>query len=53
LALAQGGTDVSIAHTLGISPHTIRHHAEHIFSKLGIHSRKAITVRLLETGPRS
>ena len=43
LALASGRTDASIALTLGIvSPHTIRHHAEHIFSKLGIHSRKAI-----------
>jgi DNA-binding CsgD family transcriptional regulator len=36
LALAQGGPDLSIARTLGISPHTVRHHAEHIFSKLGI-----------------
>jgi DNA-binding CsgD family transcriptional regulator len=53
LALAQGGTDVTIARTLGVSPHTIRHHAEHIFSKLGIHSRKAIALRLLETAHRS
>lgn len=53
LALAQGGTDLSIAQTLGISPHTVRHHAEHIFSKLGIHSRKAIALRLLGTAHRS
>jgi DNA-binding CsgD family transcriptional regulator len=49
LALARGQTDVSIARTLGISPHTVRHHAEHIFAKLGIRSRKAIGMRLLET----
>ena len=53
LALASGRTDASIALTLGISPHTIRHHAEHIFSKLGIHSRKAIALRLLEAVHRS
>ena len=29
-----------------MSPHTVRHHAENVFAKLGVHSRRAIGARL-------
>lgn len=44
--LALGASDREVARRLGISPHTARKHAEHIFSKLDIHSRKALALRL-------
>jgi DNA-binding CsgD family transcriptional regulator len=34
-----------IADQLDLSPHTVRHHAENIFAKLGIHSRRSIASR--------
>jgi DNA-binding CsgD family transcriptional regulator len=47
LRLAVGHSDTTIAHDLGISPHTVRHHVERIFLKLGVHSRKALGFALL------
>ena len=47
LLLARGASDQQVAETLAISPHTARKHAEHIFSKLGVHSRKAMALRLM------
>jgi DNA-binding CsgD family transcriptional regulator len=47
LWLARGATDAELAHTLGISQHTVRHHAENVFVKLGVHSRKALALHLL------
>ena len=46
LYLARGGSDREIARALGVSPHTIRKHTEHIFDKLRLHSRKAFVLRL-------
>lgn len=47
LLLARGTSNRQIARRLEISPHTVRTHAERIFVKLGIHSRKALGLRLL------
>ena len=49
LLLAEGLSNRRIATHLGLSPHTVRHHAERIFAKLGTHSRKALGLRLLES----
>jgi DNA-binding HTH domain-containing proteins len=46
LGLARGAADAELARTLGISPHTVRHHAESVFAKLGVHSRKALALHL-------
>ena len=48
LILARGATNEDAAERLGISPHTVRTHAERIFAKLGIRTRKALALRLLE-----
>jgi len=47
LLLAEGASDKSVGDRLGISPNTVRKHAEHIFPKLGIHARKALALRLV------
>lgn len=39
--LAQGKTNDEIAGILGISPHTVKHHVDHIFQKLGVENRYA------------
>ncbi|NJD11322.1 MAG: helix-turn-helix transcriptional regulator [Gemmatimonadetes bacterium] len=49
LLLAVGASDQEVAQRLTISPHTARKHAEHIFTKLGIHSRKALALELVES----
>lgn len=45
--LARGLSNREIAERLAISRHTVRHHAEHVFLKLDVHSRKALALRLL------
>lgn len=37
--LAGGRGNTAIASALGISPHTARHHTQHVLAKLGVHSR--------------
>jgi DNA-binding CsgD family transcriptional regulator len=49
ILLSLGASDRLVAARLGISAHTARKHAEHIFSKLGIHTRKALALRLMST----
>jgi DNA-binding CsgD family transcriptional regulator len=45
--LAKGETNAEIARLLGISIHTERRHAEHVFLKLGVHSRAAVVDKLV------
>ena len=49
--LALGHSDREIAAALGLSPHTIRHHAEAVFLKVGVSSRKALILHLGSTAP--
>lgn len=47
--LAQRLTNAEIARTVGLSPHTARHHTESVLLKLGVHTRRALR-RILLTG---
>ena len=44
--LAQGLSNVVIAKTLGISPHTARHHTQRILGKMKVHSRAEAGAKL-------
>jgi DNA-binding CsgD family transcriptional regulator len=44
--LAYGRSNREIAGELGLSPHTVRHHAEAVFLKLGVVSRKALALHV-------
>ncbi len=46
LLLARGASNRDAAEHLCVSPHTVRKHAEHIFAKLGIHSRTVLALLL-------
>jgi DNA-binding NarL/FixJ family response regulator len=48
--LATGGTNVDIAHTLFITPATVKTHVAHIYAKLGVKNRNAAVSRALEMG---
>jgi DNA-binding CsgD family transcriptional regulator len=50
--LAEGLSNRDIATRLGISRHTVRHHAERIFDKLDVHSRKALALKLFGLVPQ-
>lgn len=50
LCLAAGCSNKRTAAALGIRPSTVRHHAERVFGKLGLHSRKAMALELLQQG---
>ncbi len=47
LLLAQGHRNNALAETLGISPHTARHHTEMVLAKLGSRSRAEVGARLM------
>ena len=49
--ICRGKSNADIAAILGISPRTVHKHVEHIFARLGVESRVALTVRLLEHRP--
>ena len=38
--------EASIAHRLGISPHTVHSHVERLYRKLGVNSRAQVVLRL-------
>ena len=46
LLLTEGCSNRRIAHRLGISPHTARHHTQRVLMKLGVHSRAEAGARL-------
>jgi len=46
--LAKGLPNKEIAQQIGLSPHTIRRHTEHIFEKLGINSRAEVAIRIIK-----
>jgi DNA-binding NarL/FixJ family response regulator len=46
LLLAEGCSNRTIAHRLGISSHTARHHTQRVLVKLGVHSRAEAGARL-------
>lgn len=46
--LAAGQTNDGIAHRLGVSPHTVVRHVEHLYARLGVHTRVAAARIALE-----
>jgi DNA-binding CsgD family transcriptional regulator len=45
--VGRGKTNPQIAEILWIAPTTVRRHLEHIYAKLGVHTRTAAATRLL------
>jgi DNA-binding CsgD family transcriptional regulator len=43
--IGQGKTNAEIALILGISPHTVKKHVEHLLAKLGVENRVALATR--------
>ncbi|NVB37662.1 helix-turn-helix transcriptional regulator [Pseudenhygromyxa sp. WMMC2535] len=48
--VAEGLTNAAIAERLGISPRTVTSHLDHIYGRLGIGSRAALTRMIVERG---
>jgi DNA-binding CsgD family transcriptional regulator len=47
--VARGKTNTEIAQILWIAPTTVRRHLEHVYAKLGVHTRTAAVTRFLGT----
>ena len=47
---ATGLTIKEIAGSLSVSPHTARHHLEHVYEKAGVSSRAGATLYAVENG---
>ncbi|HEY7636567.1 MAG TPA: helix-turn-helix transcriptional regulator [Gemmatimonadales bacterium] len=46
MLLAEGRSNEDIASVLRVSPHTARHHTQHVLAKLGVHSRAQAGARV-------
>ena len=51
--VCEGKSNAEIAAILGISPRTVHKHLEHIFERVGVESRVALTIRLLDQHPQA
>ena len=49
LLLAEGLKNEEVAERLFISAHTARRHTENVLGKLGLHSRKALALTLMQS----
>ncbi len=47
-SLTSGETDRQIARRLGVSPRTVHKHLEHVYRKLGVVTRTAAVMRLVD-----
>ena len=52
LLAAEGLSNADIARRLRLSAHTVRHYLERVLGRLGLHSRKALALRLMGSGER-
>jgi DNA-binding NarL/FixJ family response regulator len=50
LLAAEGLSNADIADRLRLSAHTVRHYLERVLNRLGLHTRKALAVHLLDGG---
>ena len=53
LLAAEGLSNSDIAERLRLSAHTVRHYLERVLGRLGLHSRKALALRLMGNRERS
>lgn len=53
LLAAEGLSNADIAQRLRLSAHTVRHYLERVLDRLGLHSRKALALRLMAPPPPS
>jgi DNA-binding NarL/FixJ family response regulator len=51
LLAAEGLSNADIARRLRLSAHTVRHYLERVLGRLGVHSRKALALRLMASPP--
>jgi DNA-binding CsgD family transcriptional regulator len=47
LLAAEGLSNAAIAQRLRLSAHTVRHYLERVLGRLGLHSRKALALHLM------